>query len=370
MKKMTRYIVAGLIGLTVFSIGTLVVLHMIRIDPTKARLVQAAMPVRVAMARVETLNEIIGASGVVRPFSFVNLTANVSREVEKVYVDVGDVVSIGQNLVQFDTTLFKETLTSVHDDVAMAKTALENDRLRLKRVIALYDEELIAKAKVEEVQLMLDTSKARYSTAIRELVGAQNRIKNATVKASIAGVIMERFVNPGETPQTGDPLFTLARLDTVFMTANVPEEKLTSVEIGQTAEVVFDAIRQETMVGMVTKIEPKVNPTIKAFRTYIKLENSKLQLMFGLSGFVRIKNQRTTLAVPSVAIINPVGDQATVFVVGKDLTVHLKPVKIGLVTNEMTEVISGLREGEQVVTVGQRDLKENDKVRIGKEEQI
>jgi len=95
----------------------------------------------------------------------------------------------------------------------------------------------------------------------------------------------------------------------------------------------------------------------------VKITNPDLGLKPGLSGFVRIhRTAKDVPAVPSVAIINPSGDQASVFVVDNSGHANLRKVGLGIVVNAMTEIISGLTEGEKVVTVGQLYLKENDKV--------
>jgi multidrug efflux pump subunit AcrA (membrane-fusion protein) len=66
--------------------------------------------------------------------------------------------------------------------------------------------------------------------------------------------------------------------------------------------------------------------------------------------------------VPSTAVLNPVGDRAIVFVVDKDNRAHIRGVRPGLMAGGMTELIDGVQEGEQVVTVGQQELRDNDRV--------
>ena len=82
-----------------------------------------------------------------------------------------------------------------------------------------------------------------------------------------------------------------------------------------------------------------------------------------LSGFARSRrNLQNVVAVPSIAIMNPSGEQASIFVVDASGHANQRKVRTGAVVNAMTEITSGLREGEKVVTVGQLYLKENDKV--------
>ena len=70
------------------------------------------------------------------------------------------------------------------------------------------------------------------------------------------------------------------------------------------------------------------------------------------------------LAVPSTAVIDPVGDRATVFVVDGDNHAHARPIRRGLMADGMTEILDGLQEGEHVVTVGMQELRDKDRVLV------
>jgi len=146
------------------------------------------------------------------------------------------------------------------------------------------------------------------------------------------------------------------------MGAKVTEEKIHSVELGLSAEITFPAFPAETFQGKVFKIDPNTDPVTRTFTSYIEINNPGFRLKPGLSGFARIhRTAKDVLAVPGVAVINPSGDQASVFVVNDDGRAELRKVRLGAVINAMTEVTGGLKEGEKVVTVGQLYLNENDK---------
>jgi membrane fusion protein (multidrug efflux system) len=129
------------------------------------------------------------------------------------------------------------------------------------------------------------------------------------------------------------------------------------------AETSFPAFAGEVFGGKVVKVDPNIDPITRTFTAYVEIRNPDLRLKPGLSGFTRIHRiAQGSIAVPSVALINPTGDQASVFVVDRDGLAHLRKVRSGIVVNAMTEILDGLREGEQVVTVGQLYLRDNDKV--------
>src|ERR1044072_4882399 len=156
----------------------------------------------------------------------------------------------------------------------------------------------------------------------------------------------------------------LGVLNTVLMAAKITEEKMHSVQLGLPAETTFPAFPSEVFKGTVAKIDPNIDPITRTFTTYIKIENPDFRLKPGLSGFARIRRSaKDVLAVPSIAILNPSGEQASVFVVDANGRASLRKVRPGVVVDAMTEVRDGLKEGEKVVTVGQLYLNNNDKVR-------
>jgi RND family efflux transporter MFP subunit len=156
----------------------------------------------------------------------------------------------------------------------------------------------------------------------------------------------------------------LGDIKTVLMAAKVTEEKIHSVQLGLSAEVSFPAFPAETFQGKVFKIDPNIDPVTRTFTSYIQVNNPDFRLKPGLSGFARIyRAAKDVLVVPSVAIINPTGDQASIFVVDNSGHAHLRKAGLGIVVNAMTEITGGLTQGEKVVTVGQLYLQQNDKVR-------
>ncbi|MBI5197045.1 MAG: efflux RND transporter periplasmic adaptor subunit [Nitrospirae bacterium] len=431
IRKMSRFLIGGVIGVGVMAALAAVVSHSVRTNPPVARAVDAGIPVRVVPAEVKVLTDVVGAGGEVEPLSYVKLTARLNERIEEVATDVGKIVKADQKLIRFDTMLLITAVVSARDNVAKTRTAMKNSRLRLERITdslqaavntardnvikaetalengrlhlsrikTLYEQGLVAKADVEEAQLQHETAGAQHSDAILQLIKAEDHAKAdveeaqlqhetakaqhsealhqqgeaqrsldaSTVKAPVSGMVTERFVNPGETPKMDAPLLTLGRLDSALLAARVAEEKIASVHMGQSAEIDFSAFPGQTLRGTVWKIDPNIDGKTKTFIAYIKLKNEDLRLKPGMTGFARIRNQRSTVAVPSVAVINPVKDQPMLFVVDKNNIARLKRVQIGVIAEGMTEVISGVKEKDLVVSVGQLKLRDNDRVRIATE---
>jgi multidrug efflux pump subunit AcrA (membrane-fusion protein) len=97
----------------------------------------------------------------------------------------------------------------------------------------------------------------------------------------------------------------------------------------------------------------------------VTIHNPALKLKPGLTGFMRIRIEKTALAVPTVAVINPFGENASVFAIDSHGRAVLTPVRVGLEAGGMMEIVSGLQEGSLVVTAGTVNLVDNDRVRVG-----
>jgi len=216
---------------------------------------------------------------------------------------------------------------------------------------------------VEKSEIALAEAREGLSKATVVLEEAKIEAENLEMRSPIDGIVLERLVNPAETTKRDQLVIRLGVLDPVLMAPKITEEKIHSVQLGLPAETSFPAFPGEVFEGKVVKIDPNIDAVTRTFTAYIEIRNPELRLKPGLSGFARIRRSATnSLAVPSVALINPTGDQASVFVVDGDGKAHLRKVRSGIVVNAMTEILDGLKEGEQVVTVGQLNLRENDKV--------
>ncbi|MDA8168923.1 MAG: efflux RND transporter periplasmic adaptor subunit [Nitrospiraceae bacterium] len=369
MSKKTKIIIAaisaGVIGIAVTS--TLAVKHIFATDPKKAARAHAPMPVVLDRVSVMEINDVIGAGGQTCQLEKVTMSARLDQVVLSVNVKIGDRIREKQPLAVFDRRLIKATADQCRDNVTRTKTSLEYSRLAYQRLVNLYRQSLIPKVEIEKADAKVKESEYEYSTAVREFEKARQDMDLTVVKSPVAGIVLERSINPGEIPRLGAPLFTLGVIDDIYIMARVPENRIAYTQLNQKVEVVFDAFPNEVFKGEITKMDPNTDPKTRTFVAFVKIPNHQMRLTPGLTGFVRIRNYKKALAAPTVSIINPVGESATVFVVGPDSTAHIRAVKTGVSSDGLTEIVEGLKEGDRVVTAGLEFLKDGDKVRIMKE---
>ena len=353
------FVVCCLLGFLVFQTAR----HMIRTDAGKARAVHGAVPVETVQVRRQALDEVIGGSGIVVQSGTVVLTARISAQVLEVAVKIGDVVKKGDLLVRWDDRLIQANLQADRKFVETNNLKIQDLTRQLERYMVLKTKRMGSELDVEKSEIALADAHEALAKATLALRQAEIDLENATMKSPIDGIVLERTVNPAETTRQDQALLKLGSLGTVLMAAKVTEEKIHSVQLELPAETSFPAFSGELFLGKVVKIDPNIDATTRTFTTYVEINNPDLRLKPGLSGFARIRrNAEGALAVPNIAVLNPSGQQALVFVVDANERVHLRKVRAGIVANAMTEITSGLEEGEKVVTVGQLNLKENDKI--------
>jgi RND family efflux transporter MFP subunit len=344
------------------GLAALAVAFKVRNDAKVARVLKAPMPIEASKAKVTTLDVTVGASGQVLQYTTVNITSRITSTAQKVAVNIGDLVTKGKELMEADRRPFEAAVASFESKVAYTKTEIEKDTQDLAAIKALREKGLASDIEVQQAQIALDQAKAEQAEAQKDLVNARLDLEFTLLTSPVNGIVLARFVNTNERFDINQVLMQLGDLDKVYFLANVQEEMVGYITGGQTAKVVFPSYPAASFDGTVEHIDPRTDPKTRTFTAYITIPNENLQLKPGISGFARITLHKTALAVPSVAVMNIVGEHPSVFVLNDQGIVNLKPVRVGLSAGGLTEIIEGINEGDLVVTVGSLYLKDGDKV--------
>jgi membrane fusion protein (multidrug efflux system) len=325
--------------------------YLLATDGTKARPLGQPIPVQTLPVTVTTLHEVVGASGTTAESTDAVLTNRVIAKVVQVPVQIGTVVNQGDLLAQLDETLFRSQLD-------YARINLEHTSLQLERMLAMQKKGFASAVQVEEART---ADAAAHDTVVQ----AQFNLTNTRITAPAPAIVLQRSINPGEITAVGSAAFKLGIIEPVYMVAQVAEEKFASVHMGMEGEVSTDGFPGVIFSGKVAKIDGNINDVTRTFGVYISIPNHDLRLIPGITGYARLLNQRTGIAVPSISVIDPVGDKAMVFVVDpKEGRAHARVIRRGLMADGLIEVLDGLEEGDEVVTVGQLDLRDNDRVNV------
>ena len=316
--------------------------------------------VRVAGARVEEITEIFVAEGRTVPAQQIRVTPLVQAPVESVLVDVGQWVEKGQVLARLNQAETAAALSQARIQLEADQKKLSDSKALYERYQRLYEEKLIPFHFLDQARRDYTQSEYEVESSKLSVVTREREATYTTVVAPERGVISTRMVQPGELAKG-----VLFAIDTprVLFTALIDERMIGLLQLGQQADIVLTAHPGKTYPGTITKISPLAQSEERnvGFPVWVDLGDQAAPPATGLTGYVRIRRQRSTLVIPAAALTYFSGDRGMVYEV-KDSESHLSPVVVGASHNGRVEVVEGLSAGDQVVIEGQDKLRDRGKI--------
>ncbi len=306
-----------------------------------------AAGVQLAEVRTADLKTDVDAFGRVEQpeAQLATISARFSGRIDRLYVQyTGQAVRRGQAVAD----LYSPKAASAVEEYRLA---LENrDRLR---TTPQAEPEAIANA--EE---LVSASRRRlelWGISDKQLAPSDaGAVPHLTLYSPAHGTVVERKVAVGQYVNTGDTLFTVADLSTVWVKAEVYESQLPQVRRGQRVQITSDALPDTTIHGNVEFIEPAASPQTRTVPVHVHVSNPGLRLVPGMyvrARFIVPATRRTSLVVPRSAVLDT-GTRTMVFVANPGGVFEARHVEVGTPTEEMYPVFRGLKLGEKVVTDG------------------
>lgn len=264
--------------------------------------------------------------------------------VTEVKVKVGDTVAQGDVLATADTAALKRDLAKAKNDLLSAKTSLKVAEDALDAASGT--------AAIRQARIVRYGALNQVATANQALKDLETQIAGATLKAPVAGLVTAVNVVAGSDAPAGAAV--VIDSPTWKITTDVVESDLANVKIGQEAAITVSAIGAH-LTGTVTDIAPVASAAsgsgVVSFPVTVTLTTAPATVRSGMSADVTITTASATnvLTVPAAALEGTSGDYR-VRTLGADGTPVATPVQVGLVTNTLAEITSGLTEGTAVVT--------------------
>ena len=286
----------------------------------------------------------------IEAFAEANVIAKVGGEIRQLLVEEGDEVRKGQVLARLDGERLRLELNE-------SEAKLRKLQRDYERNVDLQAKGLISDGDFEKIKYEMEAREAAFNLASLELDYTQ-------IRAPIDGVIAERFVKIGNTISAGDALFRVTSLDPLVAYLHVPEREYRNITAGQPVGIEIDALRDETIIATVSRVSPIVDPQTGTFKVTIEISDEMRRLKPGMFGRIGViyDVRENALQIPRSALVEDQGE-ASVFVVDGDRAVR-KTVDTGYGNRGMVEIVSGLQEGDQVVTVGHASLKQDSRVTV------
>ncbi|MGA7293956.1 MAG: efflux RND transporter periplasmic adaptor subunit [Terriglobales bacterium] len=394
-KKRRRRIIWG----TVAAVLVLVVAGVLiaatsggtKIDPSK-------------LAKVERgdLAKSVVATGKIEPITKVEIKSKASGIVKKLYVDYGDKVTRGQVLVDLDkieiqarvdqaraqVEASEASLNGTRADLARAKVDAESPDVPLlkrayeraqgmakegvvsasalddaeKNYVMAQNKQMVAKAQLQVLQAKIGQAEGQLEQDRANLKQLEEQLSYTTIESPLDGIVLSRDVEVGDAVSSilvlgssATLVMTLGDTSSVYVKGKVDESDIGKVYLGQPARIKVESFKDKTFTGKVTKISPmgveKDNVTTFEVRVSINNPEGMLKAMMTANAEIILEEHKNVLQIPEGAIIYDKDKKASVEVPDPKAKDGERKVaiNIGISNGAKTELLSGLKEGDQVV---------------------
>lgn len=287
----------------------------------------------------------------------------VSGRVDEWLVDTGDQVAAGEVLARIDPRDLQQERDAVSQRLVAARSAQERSERELRRLEDLGVDRFASATELDNARNAATAAGASVRELTAQLALADNRLAYATLRATTAGVITERFVDVDHVVTAGTPAFDLARLDALEVTAWIPETRIGEFQIGQMVNVALWAMPEASFSATVREVAPRADSASRAFRIRATLPPDP-RLRLGLSGRLsRTGSAPPTGSVPAGSVRFDAAEQPHVLIVA-DGRIDRRRITLGQLRDNRLTVVSGLEPGDQVVVLGARELDPGQEVHV------
>lgn len=300
--------------------------------------------VTTAQVHIQDVDQQSVFTGNVEGYAVNNITPQQPRRITRLLVDVGDHVKKGQLVAELDNSA-----------LAQAKAQYENNKANFERSDELYKFGGESKANWQAMQTAYEVSKSTY----------ENMLENTTLVSPISGVVTARNYDVGDMA-AGMPIFVVQRINPVKIMISVSESLYTYVKKGMAVEVELDALPEQKFSAKVSRITPSIDASTRTFPVELTLANDKELVKPGMYARVTMNyGTRKNIVVPDVAVVKQLGSgNRYIYVYNQDGTVAYKKVELGRRFGDKYEILSGIADGDVVVTSGQVALKDGIAVEV------
>lgn len=327
------------------------------------RKVPVAVPVTVAPVVAKTVPVRLYAIGNVEPFTTVAVKARVDGQILSVHFNEGDEVRQGQLLFEIDARPFAAALQQVQAnllrDLALRDRAADQE----KRYKELLQKNFISPDAYGQVKTNLDSATATIRADEAAVASAKVQLDYCSIRSPVTGYAGKIAIQRGNLVKANDtgPLVTINQVVPIYVSFSVPEQNLSDVrlhqakgDLGVRANVPHVATPIEGKLIFVDNSADLSTGTIKLKATFPNKDKALWPGQF-VNVALTLYEQQDAIVAPSVAVQNGPNGQY-VFVLKTDQTVEMRPIQVARTEGDDTVVASGLKVGEQVVTVGQLRL--------------
>ena len=304
-------------------------------DVSSAPAPKDTIKVNTTIARLQAVEQNAVYTANVQADVINKITPAIPGRIEKIYVEIGDRVGKGQVLVQMESSNLQQQRSQLAN--------LQRDYDRYNELLKVGG---IAQQQVDQIKTQIDVLTA----------AVKNLEDNTQLKSPINGVVTARSYDNGDV-FAQLPILTVQQLNPLKAIINVSESYFTKVKLGMTVKINLDVYPDEEFTGKVSLIYPTIDASTHTFGVEVTINNPNLKVRPGMFGRVTLNfGAINNVVVPDAAVQKQSGtNDKYVFTVENGVAKHHK-VELGQRVGSDFEILSGIKDGDVVVTAGQSRL--------------
>ncbi len=317
----------------------------------------AAAPVKVEAVQRGDISAYILKNTTLEAERWVDVRARRAGQVIALLKEEGDPVRVGTIMARLDAD-------AAQISVAQREVAHQEAKQRYEREDALFQRNLGSKQSYENAKTQFESSKAQLEQAKLDL-------SYTAIRSPIEGIMTLRNIEVGNMVTNNQVVASVAKFDPLLARIQVTEKDFGKITVGQTARITVEAAPEREFTGTVKMISPVVDPESGTVKVTVEIPRTDVSLlrpgMFA-SVYIITETRRNTLVIPKKALVlEGEGNQVFTFETDPESgrgQAQRRRIEIGFTDSDRLEILSGLSQGEQVITVGQEGLRPGSSVRL------
>lgn len=301
------------------------------------------MPVETAAVNEQKISDRFNAVGTIEAIEEITVVSEIDGVVIEIPFAEGSYVKRGDLIARLDDK-------QLEAELFRAEAVFNQSQSTYKRIKNIVDQNAGTPQDLDDALASLNIAEANLKLA-------KTRFEKTRITAPFGGMIGSRKVSIGTFLRAGEPITSLANLSEVRVSFSAPERYLAQLKRGAEVVLSTSVYPGYEVKGKIIAIEPVLDAQTRTAQITARVSNPGEKFRSGMSADISavLSERMNALTIPIEAVfVN--GNQSLVYIVNPDSTVAPAPVILGLQLNDVVEIVSGLKQGMQIVTAGHQKL--------------
>jgi RND family efflux transporter MFP subunit len=320
--------------------------------------------VRIERIKKQPINSFLILNGVVEPERQVEIFARLSAYVKNIVREEGEFIKRNDVLALLDDSEIKISYQQAKIQLKQAEITLKDEERNHQRNKKLKETELISEKDFLASQLSSRKAKLDYENKNEDYKNLQLQLNYTRIRSPISGYITERLIEVGDKVNNNQQVYTVEDFSPLLVKVFVPTADIVNLKEGMPSQITTDVLKGMVFKGKIKLINPRIDVQSGTVKVTLEVYDKQLKLRPGMfvETKIMVRSNPEALVIPKKSIVYKRGI-SYVFIFNK-MKVQQREVKTGISEGDNIEILSGIKEGEALVTVGVETLKDQMQVNV------